>query len=165
LAVYWLDADACIQTKDERTGAYPFSRWENFWAYLSHQVDLGFVRCPKKVYDEVTKGWDDPLAMWFREREDRGLCEYPTPEAWECVAKISDFVMNRWGDRMTRPFLKGADVWVLAHAMSMGKDGFVVSHESKRQQNSIVKIPTVCYHLNIQKISIHEMLNRLKAKF
>lgn len=35
---------------------------------------------------------------------------------------------GRYGDRMARPFLKGADTWVLAHAKSMGQDGFVVSY-------------------------------------
>jgi hypothetical protein len=43
----------------------------------------------------------------------------------------------------------------------MGKDGVVVSHESLRQQNAIVKIPAVCQELDIEKITVFAMLNRL----
>ena len=50
---------------------------------------------------------------------------------------------------------------VLAHAMAMGKDGVVVSHESLRKQETVVKIPAVCNALGIEKISWFQMLNRL----
>jgi hypothetical protein len=59
----------------------------------------------------------------------------------------------------------GADPFVLAHAMAMGDDGIVVSHESMREQNASVKIPTVCAALNIQQVSIFTMLNQLRAHF
>ena len=160
MTVYWLDADACIHAKNERDGAFPFSRMPKFWAYLSRKVDQGIVKAPKMVYDEITSG-NDQLAEWFREREDRGLCENPTDEVWRCVTEISDFVVNKWKDRRARRFLAGADVFVLAHAMAMGKDGVVVSHETKRQQNAIVKIPVVCEELKIEKIGIFTMLNQL----
>lgn len=160
MTVYWLDADACIHTKNEETGAFPFSRAANFWGYLSRKVDDGVVKCPKMVYDEIVKG-NDELSTWFKEREHRGLCVHSSDEAWECLTKISDFVVGRWKDRKSRSFLDGADAWVLAHAMAMGSDGVVVSHESTRKQETIVKIPAVCGALGIQKISLFQMLNRL----
>ena len=116
------------------------------------------------VYDEISAG-NDRLAKWFKEREHRGLSVNASPEVWECVTKISDFVVNRYKDRMSRAFLYGADCFVLAHAMAMGNDGVVVSAESLRKQESIVKIPAVCAALNIEKISIFQMLNRLNADF
>lgn len=164
MTVYWLDADVCIQSKNEETGAYPFSRMGKFWAYLSHQVDSGIVKAPLKVYEEISQG-NDQLAEWFRDREDRGLCIKPTPDVWDCVGKISDFVEKRWKDRKARMFLDGADCFVLAHAKAMGSDGVVVSAESLRKQNSIVKIPAVCGALEIEKITIFQMLNRLGATF
>lgn len=164
MKVYWLDADACIHAKDERNGAYPFSRAQNFWAYLSNQVEQGIVRAPKMVYDEIVAG-DDALANWFRMREDRGLSEHPSPEVWKCVTEISDLVVKRFGDRKARRFLAGADLFVLAHAMAMGSDGIVVSHESTREQHAIIKIPTICSHLGIEQVSIFRMLNMLRADF
>jgi hypothetical protein len=103
LTVYWLDADACIQVKNEETGNYPFSRAEKFWAYLSHKVDERIVRAPKMVYDEITNG-DDRLADWFKEREHRGLCVNASPEVWESLIRIGDFVVNKWKDRRSRAF-------------------------------------------------------------
>ena len=55
MTVYWLEADACIQAKNEETGSFPFSRAANFWSYLSHKVDEGVVKS-KMVYDEIVKG-------------------------------------------------------------------------------------------------------------
>ena len=150
----------CIQIKDEQTGAFPFNKSATFWAFLSHQIDEHVVRSSKMVYDEVTKG-NDELAEWFKARKDRGLAINASDEVVECMTKISDFVMRAYKDRRSRRFLEGADAWVLAHAMAMGKDGVVVSHESLRHQNAIVKIPAVCHAMGIEKISVFTMLNRL----
>lgn len=149
-----------MHVKNEQTGAFPFSRAPNFWAYLSRKVDEGMVKSPKMVYDEIVAG-NDALAQWFREREHRGLCIHSSDKAWESLTRISDFVVNRYKDRRSRAFLDGADAWVLANAMAMGSEGVVVSHESLRKQESIVKIPAVCAALDIEKISFFEMLNRL----
>lgn len=164
MIVYWLDADACIQTAHEKNGAFPFSRMGHFWAYLSHQVDSGIVKCPKMVYDEVTAG-NDQLATWFREREDRGLAVHPNDDVWDAVTEISDYVVNKYKDRKSRRFLEGADMFVLAHALAMGKDGIVVSHEGLRRQNALIKIPVLCQDLKIEKISVYQMLNRMNASF
>ena len=162
MTVYWLDADACIQAKDEKNGAFPFSRGQKFWDYLSHQVDLGVVRSPRMVYDEITdRGWNDQLSEWFREREGRGLCVNPTDDVWECVHEISNYVVAKYGDRLARPFLNGADLWVLAHAKAMRADGVVVSHEGTREPKTRVKIPAVCQVLGIEKVNLFQMLNRL----
>lgn len=112
------------------------------------------------VYDEITAG-DDRLADWFKEREDRGLCINASPAVWQRLIEIGDFVVKRWKDRRSRAFLNGADAFVLAHALAMGKDGVVVSHESTRKQDSIVKIPVVCAELGVEKISFSQMVNRL----
>jgi hypothetical protein len=73
------------------------------------------------VYNEIMdRVWNDRLAEWFREREDRGLCVSPTDDVWKCVHEIGDHVVAKYGDRLARPFLNGADLWVLAHAKAMG---------------------------------------------
>jgi hypothetical protein len=160
VTVYWLDADACIQAKHEQNGAFPFSRMPQFWDYLSKQVDNGVVKCPKMVYDEIVKG-NDQLAEWFREREDRGLSVNANEDVWQCVTKISDYVVRKYKDRKSRKFLAGADMFVIAHAMAMGKDGVVVSHEGMRRQNALVKIPALCLDLKVEQIHIFQMLNRM----
>lgn len=160
MTVYWLDADACIQAKHEENGAFPFNRMPRFWDYLSHKIDQGVVQCPKMVYDEITRG-DDRLAEWFKERETRGLAIHPSDEVWECVTKISDYVVKKYKDRKSRKFLDCADMFVLAHAMAMGNDGVVVSHEGLRRQNALVKIPVLCLDLGIEKVNLFQMLNRL----
>jgi len=164
VTVYWLDADVWIQAKHEQNGPFPFSRMQKFWDYMSLQVDKGKVKCPKMVYDEIVKG-NDRLADWFREREARGLSINASDEVWECVTKISDYVVNKYKDRKSRKFLDGADMFVIAHAMAMGEDGVVVSHEGLRRQNALVKIPALCLDLNVEKINIFQMLNRIDAQF
>jgi hypothetical protein len=162
--VYWLDADAYIQSKDELNGPYTFKRVPAFWDYLSRQIDAGIVRSPKVVYNEIAKG-NDNLADWFREREDRGLAIVGDARVHTWAGKISDYVVQRFGDRKAREFLRGGDLWVIAHAKAMGSDAVVVSHESLRQQESRVKIPAVCIKFGVQRISIFAMLNQLGARF
>lgn len=160
MTVYWLDADACIQTKNEDTGTYPFSRCEKFWAYLSHKVDEKIVQCPKIVYDEIVRG-NDRLAEWFKEREHRGLCIHPSQEVWDCLIQIGDYVVKNYKDRRSRSFLSGGDAFVIAHALAMRPDGIVVSHEGPKQQNTIVKIPAICADLGVKQISFNRMVNLL----
>jgi hypothetical protein len=160
LTVYWLDADACIHAKHEETGAFPFSRSQRFWDYLSKKVDEGVVQCPKMVYDEIVAG-KDHLAEWFREREQRGLCVHPSDQVWDALTEVSDFVVNRYKDRKSRKFLNGADAMVIAHAKAMGSEGVLVSQDSLSMQDAIVKIPAVCAAFGIEKISWFQMLNRL----
>jgi membrane-bound lytic murein transglycosylase MltF len=160
--VYWLDADAYIQSKDEVNGAFPFKRAPEFWKYLAQQIDLGIVRSPKFVYDEITKGNDD-LAEWFREREDK-LAIVGDSKVHACAGRISDYVVSKFGDRRAREFLRGGDLWVIAHAMAMGENGIVVSHESLRRQELRVKIPAICMALGVTRITIFAMLNQLGAR-
>src|SRR5262249_2735814 len=102
---------------------------------MSRKIDEGVIRAPKMVFDEITAG-SDRLAEWFRDREHRGLCINATDEVVKCVGTVSDFVVRKYGDRKAREFLAGADPFVIAHAMAMGEDGVVVSHESRREQTA-----------------------------
>ena len=66
--IYWLDADAFIQSKDELNGPYTFKRVPEFWNYLSRLVDRGIVRSPKVVYDEIARGHDELAELVQRKR-------------------------------------------------------------------------------------------------
>jgi hypothetical protein len=56
-------------------------------------------------------------------------------------------------------------MWVMAHAIAMGKDGVVVTHETTRPLTAIIKIPAVCSAFGIERFTIFRMLNQLGARF
>jgi hypothetical protein len=155
--LYWLDADVFIQAKNG-----PYKRVPKFWSFLSHQLELGNLRSPKVVYDEVSRG-DDELASWFVARKEKGLCMNASAAVQSCYGQIGDHV---WGGKyrphQSRDFLRGGDGWVIAHAMDC--KGIVVTQESLRKLRGKIKVPTICKIFEVQCMNTYEMLDKLKAE-
>lgn len=138
MAILWLDADVFIQAKN---GPYKFKRIPQFWEFLSEQFELGTIRCPKIVYDEISEGTDD-LARWFVERVENGACIPAGESVQDHYRRISDYVYQKYTPHQAGAFLKGGDGWVIAHALD--SRGMVVTQESDRSKKSKVKVPTIC---------------------
>ena len=155
--IYWLDADVYIQASRG-----PYKHVPQFWEFLAKQIDLGIVKSPKIVYDEIVRGGDD-LAKWFINRKDKGICVHPGRSVQEeCFSKIAEHVYKTYKSHQSAEFLKGGDAWVIAHAMP--SKGIVVTMESLRKMKSKIKIPTVCKAFGISYMNTYEMNDRLNFK-
>lgn len=151
-----MDTNVLIQASK---GPYKFERVPQFWSFVAEQLDLGNVRSPKMVYDELTDG-NDLLAQWCKRRR-KGLSVGATKDVQKCYGEIANHVHRKYSAAKAHEFLRGADGWVIAHAMDMGTSGIVVTQESNRHRQAKVKVPTVCSEFNVKCINTYDMLEAL----
>jgi hypothetical protein len=79
------------------------------------------------------------------------------------VGIISDYVFTRYKQHQALDFSKGADPWVIAHALD--DNGIVVTQESSlRPDAQKARIPDVCKHFDMRCIDGIQMLKDLRAK-
>lgn len=155
MATHWMDANVPIQAKN---GPYDFDRVPQFWSFIAEKIDSGEIKSPKFVYDELTKP-NDRLAEWCKNRKNTGLRTTADKAVQEAYCRIADHVQNNYTYHQAAEFLRGADGWVIAHAMADG--GIVATQESERSKKSKVKIPTVCRHFGVPCVTTYEMLANL----
>jgi hypothetical protein len=159
---YWLDASVLIEA---HLRTYPIGIANSFWAWLGGQVQNGNVVCPRRVYKEVAETeHQDELAQWVKHRKGKGLCISPSRLVQTRVKEITAYVFTKYKNVEAWDFSKGADPWVIAHALE--DHGIVVTKESfTRPDAQKARIPDVCDCFNVKCIDTLEMLKQLKAKF
>ena len=154
--VYWLDANVLIQAS---RGPYRIDRVPPFWIFIDQQLQQGNLRAPKMVYDELTDG-NDRLAQWCKQRR-KYLSVTASRDVQKCYRDIATYVQANATVARTHEFLRGADGWVIAHAMDMGTSGIVVTQEATRRQHGKVRIPAICSVFNVKCINTYDMLEAL----
>lgn len=165
MRIYWLDANVPISAKN---GAYKFNVFPAFWGFLDAQLRAGSLCCPKMVYKEIVKNerQNDELAVWCKNRREMGMSVAPNKEVQQAYRKVVDYVATsgRWGQAEINEFLRGADPWVIAHALAT--QGVVVTLESREHPDARkVRIPDVAAHFGVKCVTTIEMLELLGAKF
>jgi hypothetical protein len=162
MARYWLDASVLIEAHRK---TYPIKIVGSFWIWLNGQIQDGIIVCPRLVYKEIAEvdGHKDDLAHWMRVRKGKGLCIPASRAVQETVGKIKVHVYENYDHVEAWEFSKGADSWVIAHALV--DNGIVVTRESTLHPHAKkVRIPDVCSHFGIKCINTLEMLRQLKAR-
>lgn len=161
--IHWLDTNVFIQAKN---GPYRFKVAPGFWAFLDEQASKGNIRCPKMVYDELIDNEEprDELALWIKNRRQSGLFVAATHPVQVVMRTVADHVSGKYQQHHAAEFLRGADPWLVAHALH--SKGVVVTHESDRKLNAKkVRIPNICAELRVPCINTYEMLDKLGAEF
>jgi hypothetical protein len=160
---YWLDASVWIEA---HLRSYPIGMADSFWKWIAGQVEAGNIVSPRRVYQEVAEQEhkNDELAKWMRHRREKGLCIPASKQVQDRIQEINEHVFTKYSVIEAMDFLKGADPWLVAHALE--DQGIVVTRESDTKPNAQkVRIPDVCDHFNVKCINTLEMLKQLKAKF
>jgi hypothetical protein len=139
---------------------------DSFWEWMARQVGVGNIVSPRRVYQEVAENekHQDELAKWVRHRREKGLCIAPSRLVQERLQSVTEYVVTKYSIVEALDFLKGADPWIIAHALE--DHGIVVTKESEMRSNALkARIPDVCDHFNVKCVDTLEMLKQLKAKF
>ena len=159
LKPHWIDAGVLIQSERKlfRREIIP-----QFWTFLDAQIAAGLVKMPRIAYEEITDGgYKDDLAQWCRPRK-AGLCVNPSKAVQKRYGEIAAHLQGKNHEpRHVAEFLRGADGWVIAHALA--EDGVVVTQENERPGKSKIKVPTVAKALGVKWCDVHEMLRVFKA--
>lgn len=162
---HWLDSSVFITSRDTMFG---FDINTTFWNWMDGALDSGSVAAPRAVYTEVVENVRtvDDLARWVKTRRKKGLCIEPDQRTIQALKSVTAYVFQP-GGRYQHPFaldfVKGADPWIIAHAMADG--GTVVSQETDKQPlANRVRIPDVCDQFGVPCVKVWEMLRNLKVK-
>jgi len=159
-AIYWIDSGVLISAKN---GLYSPSLVPQFWDFIEEKLGDGTIRMPKMCFDEITEG-NDELAKWCKARKGVGhFCVRANKEVQERYATIADHVCAKHKPHVAAEFLKGADGWVIAHAMAT--TGYVVTEELRNQYKSKIKIPVLAKTLRVQWKTTPQMCTELGARF
>ena len=154
---FWIDTNVLIEV---RNGPYGFDIAPGFWTALDELSNRGQIRMSSLVYDELVAGVQDDLALWIKERRHNGLVVEPTATVQAALREIADYVNGNFAVSRAASFLRGADPWVIAHALVT--DGVVVTQEARVPANSTkVKIPNVCTVFRVRSINTYRMLREL----
>jgi predicted nucleic acid-binding protein len=157
---YCLDANVYIQAKN---GPYGMDIVPSFWEFLDEQADAGAICSSKVVYEELAAG-GDALANWVKARKDGGMFVEPDEKIQAVFGDIADYVLDKYANHQARPFLNGADPWIIAQAKVEG--AVVVTHERLVKNESVkVKIPNICVQFGVKYVHTYEMLRALGAHF
>lgn len=155
--MFWLDSDTLMRAKNQ---AYAFDIAPGFWEIIKRNAKSGRLASSTLVYEEIARGGDE-LADWANGERGTELFVEPDDKTQGLMNGIADWVQKNYETQQAAFFLKGADPWVIAAAMSDG--GVVVTHEALVGQDSKrVKIPNVCLKLGVQYTDCYEMLRSLK---
>jgi hypothetical protein len=174
MMTYWLDANIFITAKNS---IYAFEVNTTLWAWLDSQLRAKVVMSPARVYREIMEfKKDDPLKQWAITRKDVGLCAEPGKEVSHCLTAIANYLYTttipgkkskkselRYKPAQVEVFSRGADAFVIAHAMAC--KGTVVTFESDHCPDSQkIRIPDICAHFQVPCINLRQLLIALNAK-
>lgn len=133
--------------------------WE--WILHSNNKDISSI---KFVQSELEKG-DDELAEWTKDNSHIFL-PVDDESTQKAMAQVVNYVSSLPNLKVgaVDQFLKGADPWLIAKAISSGV--IVVTQETlDLNAKKIIKIPNVCQHFGVSYINTFELLHILQAQF
>jgi Domain of unknown function (DUF4411) len=161
--IHWVDANVLITAA---AGPFRFSINPGFWSFVDEQITIGTIRSPKMVYEEIVSNLEgtDALVKWTRNRRQSGFFVASTSAAVQMeVRRIANHVIAHHPQRHAAEFLRGADPWLIAHAIE--SKGIVVTFETHQVGALRVKIPNVCDVFGVKCSNPYDMLENLKAEF
>ncbi len=156
---YLLDANVFIQAKNFH---YGFDFCPAFWDWVDRECNSGKIFSVEKVGDELRAG-NDELADWAK---DRVGTFFLTPDALTSSNMRTASIWatsHGYGQFAVNEFLQSADFYLVAHALAHGD--VVVSQEKLIQSMKKIQIPNACRGLDIECITIFDLLRLEQPRF
>ncbi len=159
--LYLLDANVFI---DAERNYYSLNRVPEFWDWLIHMAEIGKIKTPKEIYDEVTAGrvvpGKDALADWMKENKNVLVLDEFAP--FELISKVLErgYVSDLNDEEIEKI---GRDPFLIAHALSDVKHRCVVTTEQSKPRRIRANrhIPDVCDDLGVACVNTFELIRRL----
>jgi hypothetical protein len=160
-ARFLLDSDVLITAKNLH---YNPKFCANFWLWVTHGFQHGFIYSIDKVRDELLNGKDDdPLRGWASQAALDGffLNSLPSTPKWQLLAS--------WAVERQPPFqaaaqdkfldVKSADAWLIAFAAN--DPGFVIvtNEQPAPESRKSIKLPDAAAAVGVQTMSLFDVLS------
>ena len=158
---YILDSSVFMQAKNEY---YNFEFCPAFWELLVVLNQQDILVSIDRVLVEILKG-NDKLVTWVQKEGKNLFKNTNIISVKNNMNDIYQWLKNngKFSDAMIDDFYDGADIWLIASAMSW--ECSVVTQESIRKSKSKIQIPEVCDYFKVKCISTFKMLEECNRRF
>lgn len=145
--LYLLDANITITANSTY---YPIDQVPEFWSWLQHQGELGNVKIPLEIMEEVKQGRKgDSLIEWIQKPEiEEALLLRESVDAALVQRAVEAYAPDLTDDQLEQI---GRDPFLIAYALAAPPDRCVVTTEVSRPsaQRQNRKVPDVCKSLGV----------------
>lgn len=162
--MYLIDANVFIEAKNRY---YNMSFCPAFWDWLLRECAGNQIFSIQNIFTELTNG-NDELATWADQHRHFFL---PVSDqlTQQNLASVATYVSSQqvsvpMSAGAMNEFLRGADTWLIAKAMTVGAT--VVTHERLDLQcRRKFLIPNICRNFNVNYMDTFTLLQQLNASF
>lgn len=153
---FWFDSDSLITPS---RGPYRFNTVPRFWEFLEDQARQGIIASSEQVFYELAE-YGDELAAWAKKQRGTFFLA-PGEDVQVAFRRVVDFVKDclMYSHHQIDYFLRGADPWVVAHAVALG--GRIVTFEKPEPSAKKPKIPDVAAQFDVACINLYDFLSHL----
>jgi hypothetical protein len=156
--LFLLDANVLI---DADRDYYPLARVPEFWDWLQYQGEIGTVKVPLEIYEEIIEG-DGDLVVWLKRPEIRlALVLAEDSEATRVSAVLATgYAPDLSDDELQKV---GRDPFLVAYASVATDLRCVVTTETAKpsKQRANRHVPDVCVANGVQHCNTFELTRRL----
>jgi len=161
--MFILDTDALIYAF--RYDFPPDTNPGSFWDWLLAQGEVGNIKIPESVFEEVERGYDGLADLLGAFKETVIL---PTTDALPNLQIVLDTYANPLTEEDLETINMKADPYLAAHALSIGNGATVVTNEAPNPNITLPckkKIPTICECLSIPCVRYPRFLWNVRNGF
>lgn len=160
--LYLLDANVFI---DANRDYYPIERVPEFWDWLAAMGELGRVKIPQEIYEEIVLPLPPPnrtevLVDWLRKHRDVLLLEEQVRV--DLVAHVTE---QGYADDLTDDEMEkiGRDPFLIAYAFADVQNRCVVTNERRRPNRTRANrhLPDVGDNFKVVCINTFDMMREL----
>ena len=154
--IYLLDANVPI---DANRDYYPIDRVPQFWEWLVSLGQMGQVKIPREIYEEVTVG-NDAVAKWLRENATAMLLEEAVSPQMSARVIEEGYAPDLTDDEIETV---GKDPFLIAYALADPAERVVVSNEGSKPGRIRANrhVPDVCRDFDIRPINVYSLIREL----
>lgn len=135
---------------------YPLERVPEFWSWLLHMGEVGNVKLPLEVFEEIT----DDLTEWLQANRDILLLDEDAD-----VALVRRVLEHGYAPDLNDVEIEkiGRDPFLIAAALRSPTERLVVTTETSKPGSLRAnrKVPDVCKNLGVRSMDSFELIRAL----
>ena len=161
--IYLIDTGVLVQAK---RSYYAFDFCPGFWDMIIYSHTVALIESIDKVKDEINNGYKgDELLDWVKANIKSAF--FNSTNNPQTAAVYKDIINWAAGQKYTPAalayFAKGADGWLIAHALLHNKIVVTMEKPDSASKRNI-KIPNVCNAFGVQWMDTFDMTRGLGHK-
>lgn len=157
MKVYLLDANVLI---DAQNLYYGFGVVPEFWEWLENQMEIGTIKMPIEILNEVLKK-DDELTRWLKTNQSKFILDEEIENQDEIIT--AGYLIPREEINEKDVEKIGRDSILIEYALHDNQNRIVVTAENSApsKNGSNRKVPDVCKTLQVEFCGKYEYVKRL----